>query len=230
MTRRSGGSVFSAARSIRFTSVISMPPTPRSAALALDEIVFMPAHDPPQRPVEPRASRLSSVRAGRAGGRGSPRMPRVGHGAGARRAVVHRSTRCARCTRGAGGRRSFSSSSAPMRLQKLPRGTSIRPSSTLRISSSSRGPASTIDEATARDAGAARRRARCPRGDDRLATVHADFPRRSADARRVVDDDSRAARERTADRRSRPAAVARHIREHHLYGAVDELHGEDERI
>jgi nicotinic acid mononucleotide adenylyltransferase len=27
-----------------------------------------------------------------------------------------------------------------------------------------------------------------------------------------------------------PAAVARHIHKHHLYGAVDDLHGEDERI
>jgi nicotinate-nucleotide adenylyltransferase len=27
-----------------------------------------------------------------------------------------------------------------------------------------------------------------------------------------------------------PEAVARHIHKHHLYGAVDDLHGEDERI
>jgi hypothetical protein len=27
-----------------------------------------------------------------------------------------------------------------------------------------------------------------------------------------------------------PAAVARHILAHHLYGAVDDLHGEDQRI
>src|SRR5204863_194948 len=27
-----------------------------------------------------------------------------------------------------------------------------------------------------------------------------------------------------------PAAVARHIHKHHLYGAVEHLHGEDERI
>ena len=62
-----GGSAFSVERSIPFMSVISMQQMRRATALALDEIVLIPAHDQPLRPIEPRAPRLPPLRAGRAG-------------------------------------------------------------------------------------------------------------------------------------------------------------------
>ena len=64
----------------------------------------------------------------------SPGYRRLRRGAARDRAARTPPTRCARCTPRAGRRRRFSSSSAPMRLQKLPPGTSFRPCSMRRTS------------------------------------------------------------------------------------------------
>ena len=91
-------------------------------------------------------------------------------------------------------------------------------------------PGATIDEATARAPELRPRMRPVPRGavttdgPTRIFLVHA----------QTRDVSSTTIRERLASGQSIddlvPAAVARHIHKHHLYGAVDDLHGEDERI
>ena len=91
-------------------------------------------------------------------------------------------------------------------------------------------PGITIDEATARAPELRPRMCPVPRravtadGPTRIFLVHA----------QTRDVSSTTIRDRLASGRPIddlvPAAVARHIHKHHLYGAVDDLHGEDERI
>ena len=91
-------------------------------------------------------------------------------------------------------------------------------------------PGITIDEATARAPELRPRMCPVPRGavtgdgPTRIFLVHA----------QTRDVSSTTIRERLASGQPIddlvPAAVARHIYKHHLYGAVDDLHGEDERI
>ena len=91
-------------------------------------------------------------------------------------------------------------------------------------------PGMTIDEATARAPELRTRTSPVPRetvpldGPTRIFLVHA----------QTRDVSSTTIRERLASGQPIdelvPAAVARHIQKHHLYGTVDELHGEDERI
>ena len=91
-------------------------------------------------------------------------------------------------------------------------------------------PGMTIDEATARAKELRPRMCPVPReavsgdGPTRIFLVHA----------QTRDVSSTMIRERLASGQPIddlvPARVARHIHKHHLYGAVDDLHGEDERI
>ena len=91
-------------------------------------------------------------------------------------------------------------------------------------------PGMTIDGATARTPELRTRVSPVPReqvatdGATRIFLVHA----------HTRDVSSTAIRERLASGQPIeelvPPAVARHIHKHHLYGAVDSLHGEDERI
>jgi nicotinate-nucleotide adenylyltransferase len=90
-------------------------------------------------------------------------------------------------------------------------------------------PGTTVDTAMARVA-ALRGRVRQPPGDPAVSHKTWIFPV-DAHTRDVSSTQIRArlaAHERIDD--LMPAAVARHILAHHLYGAVDDLHGEDQRI
>ena len=79
MTRAARAS--SAARSIPFTSAISTRRDAARAALALDEILFMPSHDPPHRPVDPRATAFHRFALVALAIDGLAGLPRLGHGA-----------------------------------------------------------------------------------------------------------------------------------------------------
>jgi hypothetical protein len=132
-------------------------------------------------------------------------------------------TRCGRCMRAAGVLRICSSSSAPMRLRKLRPGVIFPRCSTSRSSPSSRGPVSDSRKHW---------RAR------RISRHACAFPRAVHGTTiyvleaRTRDVSSTAIRARLAQRKAIddlvPAAVARHIIAHHLYGAVNDLHGQNE--
>ncbi len=173
------------------------------ASLELDEVLFIPAHDPPHKPARPARQRVPSLRARRAGHPGVARVPRLRHGAGARGRVLHRrhAARAARVRLGAVA--DCSSSSAPTRLRTLRRGGSSRRCSTWRTSPSSRARARRSTTRVARTP--ALRAAGAPGREPRTESRRRDgnLPRRGADARRVVHVDSRAPRRAEVDRRSR---------------------------
>jgi len=91
-------------------------------------------------------------------------------------------------------------------------------------------PGVSMEEATRRTPELRARMSPAPREPVASDGCRTDFSRSRAHARRLLDDDPGTAREREANDELVPPAVARHIQKHHLYGAVDSLHGEDERI
>ncbi len=109
-------------------------------ALALDQVLFIPSHRPPHRAAPPRASAfhrfaMVSLAVERHPDSWRPTSNWSGP------VPPTRPTRSGGFTRRGTKRRSFSSSWARTRLQKLRRGATIRPSSTWRTSSWSRGQA-----------------------------------------------------------------------------------------
>ena len=190
-------------------------------------MLFIPSHDPPHRPVDPRASafhRFALVALaidGLAGYRASDvELRRDGR-------VVHR-RHAARAARGRlARRRSFSSSSAPTRLQKLPRWREFPGVLDAAHFAVIARPGTTLDDGAGAHAGAASR-ACAARRDARGTTATTAIFLVEA---RTRDVSSTTIRARLAARQPIddlvPAAVARHIVAHHLYGAVDDLHGED---
>ena len=225
-------SASSAARSIRFTSVISTRPTrraPRWRSMTSCSIPVARSAAPAASTRAPRrsiASRWSRWRSTDRRTSACPTWSCVRQGTSYTADTLADAAR-----RRAGARRSFSSFSAPMRLQKLPRGTNTPPSSTRRNFVVIARPGTTIDAAIARTP--ALRSRTCAHAV--TATAHRDSTRFSSWTQHTRDVSS------THDSRSGsragqpiddlvPPAVARHIlRSTILYGAVDDLHGEDER-
>lgn len=200
-----------------------------SAALGLDEIVFVPAHDQPLRVVDPRASvyqrfamavlavdkrpecHVSDIELLRQGHSYTEDTLRALHDSGWRASQLFFIL----------GSDAFAGIAAwhgyPGVLDLAHFVVIARPGMT-------------IDDATARTPEVRTRMSAVPRqqvatdGATRIFLVHA----------HTRDVSSTAIRERLASGQPIdelvPPAVARHIHKHHLYGAVDSLHGEDERI
>ena len=199
------------------------------AAMALDEIVLVPAHDQPLRAVEPRATvyqrfalavlgvedrpecRVSDMELVRQGRSYTEDTLRAMHEAGWQASQLF-------FILGSDAFAGIASWHGYPRFFDLAHFVVIA------------RPGVTIEEATARTPELRSRTSPPPRGHvsaedpTRIFLVHA----------QTRDVSSTMIRERLASGLAVddlvPPAVARHIHKHHLYGAVDNLHGEDERI
>ena len=199
------------------------------AALSLDRILLIPEHDPPHRPIDPRASvyhrfalvslavaergayRVSDMELVRQGPSYTADTLRSLHAAGWNASQLFFIL----------GTDAFAEIAAwygfPSFLDLAHFVVIARPGTA-------------IETATARTPQLRTRMRGAPHGE-----AIADGPTRIflVDAQ-THDVSSTAIRERLAAARTIddlvPAPVARHILTHHLYGAVDDLHGEDERI
>jgi nicotinate-nucleotide adenylyltransferase len=199
------------------------------AALALDEIVLIPAHDQPLRTVEPRATvyqrfamtvlavddrpdwRVSDIELVRQGRSYTGDTLRALHDEGWRASQIF-------FILGTDAFAGIASWHGYPRIFDLAHFVVIA------------RPGTTIDDATARTPELRSRTSLPAREDDniegatRIYLVHA----------HTRDVSSTMIRERLAGGLPIddlvPPRVARHIQKHHLYGAVDQLHGEDERL
>jgi nicotinate-nucleotide adenylyltransferase len=200
-----------------------------AAALALDEIVLIPAHDQPLRIVEPRASayhrfalavlalvehphwHVSEMELLRQGRSYTEETLRALHVSGRRASQLFFILGTDACA-GIAAWHGY-----PLFLDLAHFVVIARPGTS-------------IEDATLRTPELrarmcpVRREAVAPDGPMRIFLVHAD----------TRDVSSTMIRERLAGGQSIddlvPPDVSRHIDKHHLYGAVDSLHGEDERI
>jgi nicotinate-nucleotide adenylyltransferase len=200
-----------------------------STALALDDIVLIPAHDQPLRTIEPRATayhrfalaalavedrpdwRVSDTELVRQGRSYTEDTLRALHAAGWRASQLF-------FILGTDAFAGIASWHGYPRILDLAHFVVIA------------RPGMTIDEATAREPELRSRTCLPPHGDEdiddstRIFLVHA----------HTRDVSSTMIRERIASGLPIgdlvPPRVARHIGKHHLYGAVDKLHGEDERL
>ena len=200
-----------------------------TAALALDAIVLMPAHDQPLRVSEPRATayqrfalaalavedrddwRVSDVELVRQGRSYTEETLRALHDCGWRASQLF-------FILGTDAFAGIASWHGYPRVLDLAHFVVIA------------RPGVTIDEATARTPELRARTSSPPQGDAsiegpaRIFLIHA----------HTRDVSSTMIRERLASGLRIddlvPPRVARHIEKHHLYGAVDNLHGEDERL
>jgi nicotinate-nucleotide adenylyltransferase len=200
-----------------------------STALALDDIVLIPAHDQPLRTIEPRATayhrfalaalavedrpdwRVSDTELVRQGRSYTEDTVRALHAAGWRASQLF-------FILGTDAFAGIASWHGYPRILNLAHFVVIA------------RPGMTIDEATAREPELRSRTGLPPHGDEdiddstRIFLVHA----------HTRDVSSTMIRERIASGLPIgdlvPPRVARHIEKHHLYGAVDKLHGEDERL
>ena len=200
-----------------------------SAALALDEIVLVPAHDQPLRAIEPRATafhrfalltlalderphwRVSDLELVRQGRSYTEDTFRTLHGCGWRASQIF-------FILGTDAFAGIASWHGYPHIFDLAHFVVIA------------RPGTTIDDAAARTP-ELRLRISLPPGEEadvesatRIFLVHA----------HTRDVSSTMIRERLAGGLPIddlvPPSVARHIQKHHLYGAVDNLHGEDERL
>jgi nicotinate-nucleotide adenylyltransferase len=199
------------------------------AAMELDEVLFVPAHDPPHKPADPRASafhrfalvglaiqespgyRASDMELTREGASYTADTLRGLHACGWRPSQIFFIV----------GADAFAEIATWREFPKV-----LNLGQFVVIAR----PGTTLDEAVARTPELRQRvrtrgdRAREPQDSTGIYLVEA----------RTRDVSSTTIRARLAARDSIddlvPAAVARHIIAHHLYGSVNDLHGEDEDI